>query len=147
VLALLGRCIKSTLFRTAQGIVFTTSRSNLLAVRDSNGKLVQFGSRRVHQPNPQLHGGPIKYSYLSTRWFSWVWLQLSVPISGSCLQVFLFMVALRYPNVMCIISTLVHHCLFLFYWLPLYSKQAETCSLLHPEVDSEQFFVLHQEYD
>ena len=57
------------------------------------------------------------------------------------------MVALRYPNVMCIISTLVHHCLFLFYWLPLYSKQAETCSLLHPEVDSEQFFVLHQEYD
>jgi hypothetical protein len=45
------------------------------------------------------------------------------------------------------ILMLVHHCLYLLGWLPFYSKQAEIWSLLHPEVQCDQSFVWHHEYD
>jgi hypothetical protein len=48
---------------------------------------------------------------------------------------------------MCKIFTLVHDSLYLFHWQPLYSKPGETCSLVHPEVECEQFFILHHLYD
>ena len=53
------------------------------------------------------------------------------------------MVAVIYATVMCKILTLVHHSLYWFHWQPLYSKQGETCSLLHPEVECDQVFILH----
>jgi len=53
------------------------------------------------------------------------------------------MVVVIYVTVMCKILTLVHHSLYWFHWQPLYSKQGETCSLLHPEFECDQVFILH----
>jgi len=97
----------------------------------------------VHKPDAELLGGPNPFPYPSTRGFCRVWLDPSVPVSSSPFRVFLFMVAVRYVTVMCKILTLVHHSLYLFHWWPLYSKQGETYSLLHPEVECDQFFILH----
>jgi hypothetical protein len=53
------------------------------------------------------------------------------------------MVAVRYVTVMCKILPLVHPSLYWFHWHPLYSKQGETCSLQHPEVECDPLFILH----
>ena len=95
------------------------------------------------KPDPRLLGRPNPYPYPSTRGFCRVWLDLSVPVSGSPFRVTLFMVIVRYVTVMCTILRLVHHSLYLFHWRPLYSKQGETYFLLHREVECEQFFILH----
>jgi len=89
------------------------------AVRVWTGMMVRFGSIPVQKPDPHLLGRPNPQPYLSTRGFCRVWLDPSVPISSSHFCVFLYMVAFRYPTVMCKILTLVHHCLCSFYWLPL----------------------------
>jgi len=123
--------------------VSATGPGNPPAVRVWTGKTVRFGSRTVQKPNPQHLGRPNPDPYPSTRGFCRVWLDPSVPISGSSFRVFLFMVAFRYPTVLCNILTLVHHCLCSIYWLPLKSKRSETCSLLHHEVECELFIVLH----
>jgi len=124
-------------------VVLATGTGNLPAVRVWTGKMVWFGSRPVQIPDPELLGGPNPYPYPSTHGFCRVGLHPSVPVYGSPFRVFLFMVAVRYVTVMCNIITLVHHSLYLFHWWPLYSKQGETCSLLHPEVECDQFFILH----
>ena len=113
------------------------------AVRVWTGKTVWFGSRPLQQPNPELLGVPNPYPYLSTCRFCPVCLDPSVPVSGSPFRVFLFMVAVPHFTVMCKILTLVHHSLYWFHWQPLYSKQGVTCSLLHPEVECDQVFILH----
>jgi len=124
------------------GVVLATGPGNPPAVQVWTGKAVPFGSRTVQKPDPQLLGGPNPDPYPSTRGFCRVWLDPSVRISGSSFRVFLFMVAFSYPTVLCKILTLVHHCLCSIDWLPLWSKQAETCRLLHHEVECERFFVL-----
>jgi len=124
-------------------LVLATGPGNPPAVRVWTGKTVLFGSTTVQKPDPQLLGGPNPDPYPSTRGVCQGWLDPSVLISGFSFQVFLFMVAFRYPTILCKILTLVHHCLCSIYWLPLKSKQAETCSLLHHEVECERFFILH----
>jgi len=133
----------STIFGLAAWVVLATGPGNPPAVRVWTGKMVRFGSRPVQKPDPELLGGPNPYSYPSTRGFCRVWLDPSVPVSGSPFRVFLFMVAIIYVTVMCKILTLVHHSLYWFHWQPLYSKQGETCSLLHPEVECDEVFIFH----
>jgi hypothetical protein len=98
--------------------------------------------RFQNRPKTRL-GGPNPYPYASTRGFCRVWLDPSVPVSGSPFRVVLFMVTVTYVTVMCKISTLVHHSVYLFHWWPLYSKQGETCTLLRAEVECDQLFILH----
>jgi len=124
-------------------VVLATGPGNPPAVRVWTGKTVRFGSRTVQKPDRELLGGPNPYPYPSTRGFCRVWLDPSVPVSGSPFRVFLFMVAVTHVTVMCKISTLVHHSLYLFHWRPLYSKQGETSSLLRAEVECDQLFILH----
>jgi len=100
-------------------VVLAMGPGNPPAVRVWSGKTVRFTSICLQKPNLELLGGANPYPYRSTCGFFGVWLDLSVPISGSRSQVFLFMVAVRYATVMCKISTLVHDSLHLFYWLPL----------------------------
>jgi len=103
----------------------------------------QFGSRLVQKPDPQLLGGPNSYLYLSTYGLYNVCLDPSVAISGSLFLVIRCMIAVRYVTVICKILTLVHYSLYLLHWLHLWSKQWETCSLLHTEVECERYFILH----
>jgi len=124
-------------------LVLATGPGNQPAVRIWTGKTVWFGSRHVEKPDAELLGGPNPYPYPLTCGFCWVWLDPSVPVSGSPFRVVLFMVAVKYVTVMCKISTLVHHSLYLFHWRPVYSKQGETCSLLRAEVECDQLFILH----
>ena len=118
-------------------IVLAMGLGNPPVVRVGTGNMVRFGSGPGQKPDPELLGGPNPYSNLSTCVFCRVGLDPSVPVSGSPFRVFLFMVAVRYFIVMCKISTLVNHSLYLFHWQPLYSKQGETCSLLCPEVECD----------
>ena len=124
-------------------LVLATGLGNPPAVRLWTGKTVRFGSRPVQKPDPELIGGPNPFPYPSTRDICRVWLDPLVAVFGSPFRVIVFMVAVSYVTVMCNILTLVHHSLYLFHWRPLYSKQGETCSLLHPEVECDQFFILH----
>jgi len=75
----------------------------------------QFGCGPDQIPNPLPLGGPNPDPYLTTRGFSRVRLDQSVPISGSAFRVFLFMVSFRYPNVNYKIFTMVRHSHFLMY--------------------------------
>jgi len=124
-------------------VVLATCPGNPLAVRVWTGKPAQFGSRPDQNPNPELLRGANPYPYPSTRGFCRVWLDPSHPVSGSPFRVFLFVVTVIYVTVMCKLLSLVHHSLYWFHWQPLYSKQGETCSLLHPEVECDQVFTLH----
>jgi hypothetical protein len=128
-------------------VVLATGPGNPPAVRVCTGKTLQFSSRPAQKPDQELLGGQYPYAYPSTRGFCPVWLVLSVPVSRSPFRVFLFMVTVIYVTVMCKILTLVHHSLYWFHWQPLYSKQGETCSLLLPEVECDQVFILHNLYD
>jgi hypothetical protein len=108
-----------TVLPQGAGLVLAMGLGNRPAVRVWTGKMVLFCSRPVQKPDLQLLGGPNPYPYPSTRGFCRVWLDLSVAITGSHFRVFLFMVPVRYVTVMCKISTLVHHSLYWFHWLPL----------------------------
>ena len=99
-------------------LVLATGPGNPPAVRVRTGKTVRIGSRTVQKPDQQHLGGPNPDPYPSTRGFCRVWLDPSVPISGSAFQVFLFMVAFRYPTVNRKIFTLAHHWPFWMNWPP-----------------------------
>src|SRR5882757_3074064 len=88
----------STCVQTLQ-LVLATDMGNPPAVQVQTRKMVGIGSKTVQKPNPQHLGGPNPDLYSSTCRFCWVWIDPSVPISSSVLQVFLFMVAFRYPTV------------------------------------------------
>jgi len=90
-------------------VVLATGPGNPPAVQVWTGKTVRFGSRTVQKLDPQHLGGPNPDQYPSTRGFCRVWLDPSVPISGSVFQVFLFMVAFRYPTVNRKILSFAHH--------------------------------------
>jgi len=107
-------------------VVLATGPGNPPAVRVGPAKTGRFGSRTVQKPDPLSLGGPNLDPYPSTRGFCRVWLDRSVPMSGSAFRVFLFMVTFRYLTVNCKILTLGYHWLFELYWLPLYSKTWET---------------------
>jgi hypothetical protein len=68
-------------------VVLATGPGNAPAVRVWTAKTGQFGSRFVQQPDPLTLGGPNPDPYPSTRGFRQVWLDLSVPISGSAFRV------------------------------------------------------------
>jgi hypothetical protein len=85
------------------------------AVRVSIGNTVLFSSRLVKKPNPEVLAGPNPETDPSTPGFCRVWLDLSVPVSGSHFRVFLFMVVVKYIAVICKIVTFVHHSLYLFH--------------------------------
>jgi len=107
-------------------LVLATGPGNPPAVRVCLAKMGRFGPRPVQKPDRPSLGRPNLDSYPSTCGFCWVWLDQSVPMSGSAFWVFLFMVTFRYPTVHCNILTLVYHWLFEMYCLPLYSKDEET---------------------
>lgn len=127
--------------------MLATGPSNPLAVWVWTRYTLQFGSRSVQEPDLKLPGMPRPYPYPSSRGCCRVWLDLSGPNSSYCFRVFLLMVGFRYPTVMRTILTVVHHCLYLLYRLPFFSKQAEISSLLLPDVQCDRFFILHHEYD
>jgi hypothetical protein len=138
----------SCCWRHQSTTVLATGLDNTAVVQVWTKKTFLFGSRAVKEPVRLLLGGANQYTYPSTRGLCWVWFGPSVVISGSQFRVSLFMVAFRYPTTTkCKISTLVYHCHCMWYWLPFQLKQADTCSVLHPEVQCERFFVLHHEQD
>jgi len=71
----------------AAHIVLATGPGNPAAVRVWTAKTGRFGSRTVKKLDPQTLGGPNPDPYPSTRGFRRVWLDLSVPISGSAFRV------------------------------------------------------------
>jgi hypothetical protein len=105
--------------RLASMLVLATGPGNPPAVRVRTAKTVRFGSKPVQKPDPLHLGGSNPDPYPSTRGFCRVWLDPSVPISGSGIRVILFMVAFRYPIANRKILTLVDRCPFLMYWPPL----------------------------
>jgi len=68
-------------------LVLATGPGNPPAVRVLTAKTGRFGSRPVQKPDPLTLGGPNPVPYPSTRGFRRVWLDLSVPISGSAFRV------------------------------------------------------------
>lgn len=100
-------------------LVFETGHGNLPAVRVGTAKTVRFISRFIPKPDKLNLGRPIPNRCLSTYGFCWVWLVLSVPISGSGVQRLLCLVAFRYHTVHRKIFSLVHHCAFLMYFVSL----------------------------
>jgi len=119
-------------------LVLVTVLGNPPTARVRTRQTVRFGSRIVQKPDQLSLGGPNPDPYTSTCGFCRVWLYASVPISGCVFQVFLFMVAFRYPTPNRKIMTLVRHCPFRVNRLPLKLQTWETCSLPHPEHDSQQ---------
>jgi len=119
-------------------LVLATGPSNQPAVRVQTAKIVRFGSKPIKKPDPLHLGRPNPDPYPSTRGICCVWLDPSVPISGSGIQVFLCMVVFRYAISNRKILTLVYPCPFLMYWPPLYSKTSENHSLPHPENESQR---------
>jgi len=75
---------KNTLCR---GLVLATGQGNPPVVRVSTAKTGRFGSRTDQKPDPQTPGGPNPDPCPSTRGFRRVWLDPSVPISGSAFRV------------------------------------------------------------
>jgi hypothetical protein len=68
-------------------LVLATGPGNPPAVRVWTAKTGRFGSRPVQKPDPLTLGGPNPDPYPSTRGFRRVWLDPSVPISGSAFRV------------------------------------------------------------
>jgi len=65
----------------------TTGPGNPPAVRVWTAKTGRFGSRNVRKPNPLTLGGRNTDPYPSTRGFCQLWLDPSVPITGSAFRV------------------------------------------------------------
>jgi len=118
--------------------VLATGPGNRPAVRARTAKMVRFGSKHAQKPDALHFGGPDPDPYPSTRGLCRVWVDPSVPISGSGFPVGLFMVAFRYPIANRKILTCVYCCPFLMYWPPLYPKTSEKRSLAHPENESQR---------
>jgi len=68
-------------------VVLATGPGNPPAVRVWTAKTGRFGSRTVQKPDPLTLGGPDPDPYPSTRGFRRVWLDPSVPVSGSAFRV------------------------------------------------------------
>jgi len=119
-------------------VVLATGPGNPTAVRVQTGRTVPFGSRTVQKPDAQGPGGPNPDPFPSTFGFCRVWLDASVPISGSVFRVVLFMVAFRYPTANRKILTFAGGCLFQMNQPPLSLKTRDTRSLPHPEHDSHR---------
>jgi hypothetical protein len=100
-------------------IVLATGVGNPPAVQVRTAMTVWFGSKPIQNPDPLHLCGPNLHPYLSIRGFCRVWLDPSASIAGSGIQVFLFIVAFRYPIANRKILTLGYHCPFLMYWPPL----------------------------
>jgi len=92
--------------------VLAMGPGNPSAFRVRTTKMVRFGSRTVQKPDLLRLGRPNPDPYPSTLRLCGVWLDPSVPISGSVFRVFLFIVAFRYPTANRKILTLVRHCPF-----------------------------------
>jgi len=84
---------------------------------DSKIGSVQFQTHPMTRPAATWRAKPVPGPINPLVWR--VCLDPLVSISGSVFQIFLFMVAFRYPTVSCKILTLVCHCLYLMNWLPL----------------------------
>ena len=83
-----GRGMYATRVATRhRGVVLATGPGNPPPVWVWTVKTGRFGSRPSQKPDPQLLGGPNPDPYPSTRGFRRVWLDPSVPISGSACRV------------------------------------------------------------
>jgi len=78
--------------------------------------MVRFGSRTIPDPDPQRFGGPNPATFPSPREFRKVWLDMSVPISGSPFRVVRSMVAFCDSTVNLEVLKMVPHCSFWIYW-------------------------------
>jgi len=108
------------------------------AVRVRTGKMVWFGFRTFQKPNPERLGGVNLDSYPSTHGLCQIWLDPSVPISSSVFQIFLFMVAYRYPTANREILTFAGDCPFRIKRLPLQLNPSDSRSMPHHEHDSHR---------
>jgi len=90
-------------------VLLAMSAVNMPAVQVLISTMAQFRSGPIQTLEPHPLGGPKKYPYLSTSSIFRVCLDPYVPISGSGVPVFLFMVALRNPTVKHKLLTLVCH--------------------------------------
>jgi hypothetical protein len=113
--------------------VLPTGHGYSRAFRVWTGQIIWTSSRLVHKPHPLLLGSPIPNVYQSIPSICQVWLVPSVPISGSCVQVYSSVVTFRYLTVNRKILTLAHCCHCSFNLQPLSSKRRKTYSLPHPE--------------
>jgi len=118
--------------------VLATGPGNPPVVQVQTAKTDLLGSKPIIRPDllhlcrPQPDPNP------STRMFGRVWLDMSVPISGSGIRGSLFMVAFRFPSADRKILSLVYRCSYLMYWPALLSKTSENRSWPHPENDSQR---------
>jgi hypothetical protein len=101
--------VVSRSLRGGRQVVVATGPGNSPAVRVCTGKTVRFGSRTVAKPEAQRLAGPNPGPYQSMNAFCQVWLDPSVPISGSVFRVFLFLVPFKYPTVNRKILTFADH--------------------------------------
>jgi len=74
-------------FQNRYSLVLATGPGNPPAVRVWTANTGRFGSRTVQQPDRLTLGGPNPDPYPSTRGFRRVWLDPSVPMSGSAFRV------------------------------------------------------------
>jgi len=72
---------------TLAPLVLATGPGNPPAVVIWTTKMGSFDSRPVQKLKPLIHGGLNPDLYPSTCWFRWVWLDPSVPITGSAFWV------------------------------------------------------------
>jgi len=98
-------------------IVLVTGLGNWPVVKASSTKIAMFGSWHACVLTLLPVGVITPDMYLSTCSCWCVWLDPSVPISGSALQVLQFIVACRYATAKHKILTLVGHCLVWMYRL------------------------------
>lgn len=118
-------------------LLLATSPDTLPAVRVHIATMFWFCSRPVQRPNQLHHGGANPDEYRSTCGWCRVWLGMSVPVSGSSCRVILFMDTFTYPTAQCKILTFVCHYHFVINLPPSSLETSETCSLLHPEYESQ----------
>jgi len=119
-------------------LVLATGRGIMPAVRVWTANTGRFSSRPIQNPDPLPLGVSNLDQDPSTCGLGQVWLDPSVPISGSAFRVSLFVIAFRYATGNRTILTLVHSCMFIMYWPPWWSKRIETHALPHPQNDCQR---------
>jgi hypothetical protein len=98
--------------------VLAKGPGNQTAVQVWTAKKVLFGSKSVQKPDLLHLGGSNTDLYQSTHGLCRVCLDPSVPISGSSIRVFVFIVVFRWPIADHKIFRLFYPCPFLMNWPP-----------------------------
>jgi hypothetical protein len=111
--------ISISVSKCISNLVLPMGRCLLPVVRVRTANTVRFSFKSIQKCHPLHLGGPNLEPYLLTCPLCQVWPVPSVPISGSCFQIFLCMVTFKYPIDNRKILTFVYCCPFLMDWPPL----------------------------